>query len=253
MAAMFAVGAVTAAPAVAAPAATNYVALGDSYHTGVGTRNYDPASGDCRRSPQAYAALYAKAKGANFTFAACSGARTADVINSQSNALNASTNLVTVGIGGNDAGFADILTKCQLGSDSECRTAVDGAIAFAQRDLPARLDNVYRTIKSKAPNARVIVVGYPRLFDPNAGLCGMSKPKRTALNQAADILSDVTAARASAAGAVYADVRSQFARNGNCASPEWVNGLSLPVVESYHPNARGNAEGYLPVLNRVAG
>ncbi|MGO1048708.1 SGNH/GDSL hydrolase family protein [Crossiella sp. CA198] len=260
LAALFVAGAVTAAPAMAAPAKAaapvDYVALGDSYHSGVGTRQYDSASGDCRRSPLAYPALWAKShQTSSFTFAACSGARTADVTGKQLGALNANTDLVTVGIGGNDAGFADILTRCQLGSDNDCRSAVDGAIAFAQRDLPARLDSVYRAIKAKAPNAKLVVLGYPRLFDggPSCSFGGMGQTKRVKLNSAADILSDVVSGRASANGATYVDVRSAFATHGICSSNEWVNGLSWPIVESYHPNSKGNADGFLPALNRVTG
>src|ERR1700754_1011327 len=89
-------------------AAPAYVALGDSYSSGNGAGNYISSSGDCHRSNSAYPALWASANSpSSFTFAACSGAVTTDVINSQLGSLNASTGLVTLTIGGNDAGFAD--------------------------------------------------------------------------------------------------------------------------------------------------
>src|SRR5688572_14889483 len=114
---------VTAAAAVialanpASAAAVNYVALGDSYASGLGTGSYDGASGSCKRGPLAYPALWAAATApASFKSVACSGAKTGDVIN-QSATLASSTNLVTVQVGGNDAGFTDVITTCTFGSD----------------------------------------------------------------------------------------------------------------------------------------
>ncbi|MBO0769122.1 MAG: lipase, partial [Solirubrobacterales bacterium] len=89
----------------AASAATGYVALGDSYSSGVGTRDYYSDSGSCDRSPKAYGPLVAAAKGYSLNFQACSGAKTTDVNSNQLGALNSSTGLVTITIGGNDAGF----------------------------------------------------------------------------------------------------------------------------------------------------
>jgi lysophospholipase L1-like esterase len=92
-----------AMPAQAA-SAVHYVALGDSYSSGVGAGS---TSGSCVQSPNAYGPLWAKANSAaSFTFAACSGARTSDVINSQLSSLSASTTLVSITIGGNDANFS---------------------------------------------------------------------------------------------------------------------------------------------------
>ena len=58
-----AAAAVVSALSVAAPAAAqssaNYVALGDSYSSGVGAGNY--SDGSCDQSANAYSALWAKA------------------------------------------------------------------------------------------------------------------------------------------------------------------------------------------------
>jgi lysophospholipase L1-like esterase len=89
----------TRIPAQAAPA-VNYVALGDSYASGVGAGS---VSGSCGQSPNAYPALWATASSpASFKFAACSGATTSDVISSQLSSLSSSTTLVSMTIGGND-------------------------------------------------------------------------------------------------------------------------------------------------------
>src|ERR1700755_1935176 len=82
-------------PAQAA-SAVHYVALGDSYSSGVGAGS---TSGSCGQSPNAYAPLWGKANSpASFTFAACSSARTSDVISSQLSSLSASTTLVSITI-----------------------------------------------------------------------------------------------------------------------------------------------------------
>jgi lysophospholipase L1-like esterase len=96
----------------AAAYADNYVALGDSYSSGTGTRDYSLNSG-CQRGPYAYPALIkADRPGTNLTFVACSGATTGDVLANQVPSLNASTNVVTITIGGNDAGFSSVITAC---------------------------------------------------------------------------------------------------------------------------------------------
>src|SRR5690349_4230487 len=115
-------GGIAAGPAAADPLAQagKYVALGDSYSSGTGAGSYG-SSGSCKRSANAYAQLWANANApSSFVFVACSGAVTTDVINNQVGALTADTSLVTISIGGNDAGFADVMTDCNLGSDSDC-------------------------------------------------------------------------------------------------------------------------------------
>ena len=113
-----------AVPALAAPA-TEYVALGDSYASGVGTRDYFPDSGDCKRGPKAYPQLWADEHGvAKFSFDACSGAVTDDVNSGQLGSLSGSTTLVTISVGGNDVGFSKTMESCLLGSDDACDEAV---------------------------------------------------------------------------------------------------------------------------------
>ncbi|MCI4065187.1 SGNH/GDSL hydrolase family protein [Micromonospora sp. R77] len=242
-----------AAPASAA--GTDYAALGDSYSSGVGTNNYDGTSGSCLRSPQSYPRLWVNSHTvASFQFVACSGATTREVLNNQLGALNSGTDLVTISIGGNDAGFANVVTTCRLGSDSSCLSAVNTAKAYISNTLPGRLDETYRAIRSRAPGARVVVLGYPRLFE--LGSCGfgsISEYKRSLLNGGSDTMSGVISARAGAAGFSYVDVRGRFAGHGVCASTPWINGTTFPVVESYHPKAAGYSGGYLPALAAATG
>src|ERR671937_615856 len=145
--------------------AVRYVALGDSYSSGTGTRTYYDSN--CQRSVYAYPYLLHNAHPDwAFVHAACSGAKTGDVINTQSASLTADTNWVTYTIGGNDAGFSSVITECAKPSwSSDCDGAINNAQAFINNTLPGRLDQVNNAIKSRAPNAKVIALDYPRIFN----------------------------------------------------------------------------------------
>jgi lysophospholipase L1-like esterase len=233
------------AQAVAGP----YTALGDSYSSGVGTRTYYSDSGSCYRGPNAYPVKVAAQLGAPLTFAACSGARVPDVLN-QLGSLNASTALVTVSVGGNDAGFADVITRCALPWPWTCTNEINNANNYIRNTLPGTLDNLYGQIRAKAPNARVAVVGYPRLFNGRECNVGarISAAEQSSLNATADLLATTIGARAAAHGFRFVDVRTVFTGHAVCDSVEWLNGLSNPVLESYHPNVAGQAGGYTPLV-----
>ena len=235
----------------ASAAGENYVALGDSYASGTGAGSY--SGGSCYRSANAYPNLWAKANApASFTFAACSGATTVDVRNTQVNSLTAATSLVSISIGGNDAGFADVMITCTTSSDSTCVSRVNEAKAWAQANLPARLDATYAAIKQRSPNARVVVMGYPKIFK-SSWCWWFSTTKRNAINGASDMLSDLTQGRALAAGFKYEDVRDNFAGHEVCSSSEWINGIVWGnLVESYHPNAAGHTSAYYPAFRGAA-
>jgi lysophospholipase L1-like esterase len=248
-------GLVTATAADAA-AVVNYVALGDSYSSGLGAGDYISSSGSCDRSTNAYPEQWAAANSpATFTSVACSGAATADVINSQVSALSASTTLVSITIGGNDAGFASVMETCVLRSTSTCVNAVKTAETFVAGQLPARLDSTLQTIAAHAPNAKVVVLGYPDLYDlSKSGSCiGLSTQDRTALNQGADDLDNALQAAARANHDTFADVRGQFAGHEICDSGSWLHSVDiLAISSSYHPTAAGQELGYLPVFSRDA-
>jgi lysophospholipase L1-like esterase len=233
----------------------HYVALGDSYSAGVGTRKYLPESGTCMRSPDAYPELWAQAHDpATFTFVACDGATTAQVEQNQISALNSETTLVTVSVGGNDVGFTSVLTHCLLLSEVGCRDAVDKAEQAVRDQLPAKLDATYAKIRAAAPHAKVIVVGYPELN--SLGTCsipGYTDAKRAAINEGADLLASVISSRAAAAGFSYADPRPAFQGHGVCSSAAWINGPTSPVWNSFHPTVEGQSDGYLPTVDAITG
>ncbi|MFP3990276.1 SGNH/GDSL hydrolase family protein [Streptomyces sp. E11-3] len=236
-------------------AASGYVALGDSYSSGVGAGNYDSGSGDCKRSNRAYPALWAAANApSTFHFTACSGARTSDVVNSQLGPLSSTTGLVSISVGGNDAGFADVMLTCVLQSDSACLSRIEEAERYVDTTLPGRLDSVYSAIESRASNAHVVVLGYPRFYKLGGGcFLGLSETKRAAINGAADYLNTATAKRAADHGFTFADVTPAFTGHEICSSASWLHSVKWSNIgESYHPTAAGQSGGYLPTLTRAA-
>lgn len=240
---------------VASPAqavGSSYVALGDSYSSGVGTRAYLNDGTSCQRSVYAYPSLIAAARGFSLTLRACSGATVADVTTGQLSALASSTAYVTLSVGGNDAGFASVLTECaKPGWLSNCNGAIDRAQATINGVLPSRLTTLYASIRVKAPNAKVVIVGYPRVFngqDCNA-LTWFSPAEETRLNATADLLNSRLATAAGSAGFTFANPTSAFVGHAVCAGAEWINGLSSPITDSYHPNRAGHASGYTPVVS----
>ena len=210
---------VSAAPAHAAN--PSYVALGDSYSSGTGTRSYISDGTSCLRSVYAYPSLIASAKGYDLNFRACSGAKIVDVSNTQLSAL------------------------------SNCNGAIDKAQAYVNQTLPGALNTLYANIKARAPQAKVTVVGYPHIFngvDCNL-LTWFSASEMTRLNAMADLVNSTTRARATAAGFSFADPTTPFGGHAVCSSSEWINGLSNPIQESYHPNRTGQASGYTPTVS----
>jgi lysophospholipase L1-like esterase len=240
---------ISSGPAQAA--APDYVALGDSYASGVGTRSYISGSGSCYRSTYAYPYIDAGRIGATLSFQACSGARVADVSNNQLGPLNSGIELVSVQVGGNDAGFSSVITECAKPSWlGDCNGAIDNAVNIINNTLPGRLDGLYGSIRGRAPSASVVVVGYPRLFngiDCNAGTF-FSAAEMTRLNQTADLLNSRISARASAAGFSFVNPTQAFIGHAVCGNPEWINGLSNPIMESYHPNRAGQV-GYADLVD----
>ncbi|MFD3569502.1 SGNH/GDSL hydrolase family protein [Streptomyces sp. NPDC058667] len=239
-------------PANAATAAgERYVALGDSYSSGVGAGSYLSDSGACQRSSKAYPSLWAAANApASFAFTACSGATSTTVKDSQLSPLNSSTTLVSVTAGGNDVGFADVMQTCVLQSESTCVNAVNTAVAKVDNVLPGSLSALYGAIRSRAPQARVVVLGYPKFYRLNGGcIAGLSETERAAINRGSDALNSVLAARAAAAGFVYSSVVDEFTGHEICSSDAWLHSVAVPVSNSYHPKAAGHAGGYLPAFH----
>ena len=247
-------GLLAAAPAASAQSTAHYVALGDSYSSGVGAGNY--SDGSCDQSSNAYPVLWSNANApASFANETCSGATTSSVISSQLGALNSGTTLVSITVGGNDVGFSSVMETCVLESTSSCVSAVNNSENEVANQLPGELNSVLGDIKADAPNARVVVLDYPQLYDlSKSSTCiGLSTTDRTALNQGASEMDSAIQAAAGRYGDVFADVQNQFAGHQICDSSSWLHSVNfLDLSESYHPTASGQSSGYLPIFTAAA-
>lgn len=257
--------AATAVPASAAPrgatsaagaahaAGVHYVALGDSYASGLGT---GIERGNCDRSPAAYGPQWSRAHHpASFTFAACSGATARSIRIHRLSALTAATTLVSVTAGGNDVGFSDVIETCLIAPTRNCLLAIRGSEHAMITSLPRRLDRLLAAIRQHAPAAKVVLTGYPLLFDPSRpGSCAqLSHREQAEFNRAANLLDDTIRSAAARHGAAFADVRAAFRHHAICDGAAWVHGLVLfSPTESFHPTIAGQTRGYLPAFTAAA-
>lgn len=240
------------APAVATAAPVRYVALGDSYAAGVGARP-DPATGDCRRSAASYPALWAaRHDPASFVSVACSGATSGEVIARQVRTVSADTTLVTITVGGNDTGFGPVLAVCSTARDDEtCLRAIRGGERAARWIAPGGLISTIVGVRLQAPGAKILVLGYPRLFEPGPDCDVPGVPnavRREALNRAADTLDAALADAAGRFRGQFVDVRAAFAGHGVCSADPWITPPPASAPAIYHPTPQGYRDGYLPAF-----
>jgi hypothetical protein len=161
--------------------------------------------------------------------------------------------LVSVTIGGNDANFASTMETCILSSTSTCESKVAADEQIVSTQLPGRLNTMLADIRAKAPSARIVLVGYPDFYDLSASFCiGLSSGDHQAIDTGIDLLDSVMATAAASNGAVFADPRAQFSGHELCDGAGWLNSLTIPVGNSYHPTATGQKSGYLPVFTAAA-
>lgn len=217
--------------------ALEYDALGDSYASGYGV---PPYSETCGRSESAYAVQLDRLRKIDLDdFVACAGATTATLVSGgQLEALDDDTDLVTISIGGNDIRWGDAVGACLVGTDEQCAAAIAGTRAAITNVLPGLLDAVYTQVATGAPDARVLVTGYPRLFSPKYGAYfAASVAEQRALNDGADLLNKVIAKAAKRHHFRFVSVTPLFRNHGANAPHPWILGLTDPG--RFHPNAKG--------------
>ncbi|GAB4005294.1 SGNH family lipase [Glycomyces albus] len=249
--AVVAATAVALLPAAAEATGTDvveYAALGDSYSSGSGAGPYTDFL--CQRSDHAHPVLLAAELDAHLTFVACGGATTEDVLEEQIDALDEDTDLVTIGVGGNDIGWTDAILACIVPL-YDCTWEIAEAERKVIEELPAKLDAVYAAITAAAPSAEVYVTGYPRLFAAEntcdaLGLISIAEQER--MNDGADLLSETIAGVAHDHGFTFVDMRDAFDDHAICADEPWIHGLTIFEVP-YHPNVDGHLLGYHPTLS----
>lgn len=249
---------------VAAPAGEelDYVALGDSYTSGPSIPDQVGDRPGCARSDRNYPQVVAAALGATLTDVSCSGATTTDLVSPQAvaggvnepqlDAIDAGTDMVTVGIGGNDIGFAEIVVACisltPLGQPCQDRFATPDGDEISRRIAATAplVGAVLAEVRRRAPSADVYAVGYPAIL-PDHGLgCWPLMPFAFAdvayLSGRQRELNAMIAAQAEANGAVYVDAYAASIGHDACtlAGTRWVEGfVPLAPAAPVHPNAAG--------------
>ena len=240
------------------------MALGDSYTASplTGT-NAGPPPG-CFRSVNNYPHLTATAFGAQLTDVSCSGATTKEFGTAQTTdagvnppqyaALARTTKLVTVGIGGNDIGFSEIVRTClsatPFGSPCKDHYTAGGTDELRARinALGGKLATVLKEVHRRAPDARVALVGYPSVLPASGPGCYPAVPITPGdvdyLRGVLTALNTRIQRSADAGSAVYVDTATSTVGHDVCQAPgtKWIEGL-IPTAPAFpvHPNAQGSA------------
>lgn len=255
-----------AAPAQTAPPPrdVDYVAIGDSYSAGTGADTTGPfvPTLPCTQTANGYvdkvdlAAPVVLVKNA-----ACHGALLAqptwDGVTSVKDQiaqlialgdLSKDTELVSMTAGANDAGVSNVLFNCITATPDDC----SGAVLASQQALPqvrAKLIDAFAAVHSKAPRARIVVLGYAMLFN-TAGFPVIPADRQVLINAGTAGLNATIASAAAEANTLYGaqvkyvDVTARFAGHEvNTLSP-WLflSQVDLSEPRNFHPNQAGHAQ-----------
>jgi lysophospholipase L1-like esterase len=240
-----------------------YVALGDSFTSGPLIPTTDVASG-CFRSDHNYPALLAHELGiTDFVDVSCSGATTGDLVGRQRTladarvppqlrAVKPDATLVTVGIGGNDFELFTHLTQTctQLrASDptgSPCRDAMEHGgrdLLGVTAEIGRNVERALERVSARAPEARVVLVGYPRIA-PVSGGCPAKFPYADGDiafgDQVQRALNDAMRRAAHRAGADFVDMYAASRGHDVCSAAPYVNGQRTlqNQAAAFHPFER---------------
>lgn len=183
--------------------------------------------------------------------------------------------VLTIGIGGNDAGFSDILKNCLV---YECEYAQQGSLKMSNlvisiAGLKDELANTYRQVKQAAPDTRIYAIGYPIFATAEDDQCGtlgalLSRQERELIDQSIRYLNKVIKAAADEAGVVYVEIGDSLGNAKLCGTESDIafNGLSkgddndLEGIcfitecvgnESFHPNELGHSLIQSTIMTRT--
>lgn len=257
-----------------------YVALGDSYTAAPLVPNQVGQPAGCARSDNNYPSVVARALAiASFRDVSCSSATTAHMTGPQAvrlgtnppqfDGLSDDTQLVTVGVGGNDVGLVGAAVVCaQLGLTAPTGTACrshfnaggsDAVVAQIAATAP-KIEAVLQGIRARAPMARILLVGYPDVLPRSGSGCYPLVPLSPDDVRYFDGLiiqtNTMLAEQAVANGAEFVDTYLESVGHDVCTLPgtRWFEGL-VPTAPAYpmHPNALGMQSMARSVLRVLGG
>lgn len=135
-----------------------------------------------------------------------------------------SPEVITIGIGGNDAGFGDFMAACvtpgtcELAQPSSKKSS-DALVRIAQNHN--RLVDTYKKVKLSAPDARIYVHGYPKFVEGVGGYCAVNvrldDQERLYVENVIHYMNEVVSSAAREAGVAYVDVENIFDRQKLCS------------------------------------
>lgn len=264
----------------------DYVALGDSYSSGEGAFDYGAAGSDegCHGSAHAYSQVIHDRYDfdGDMVFGACTGARLEHLTGdygdhgqgAQADLLDEDTSLVTMSLGGNDVDWAALVSHCiqaelARGDDDDCEADKDGEVSDRIEGLRDDFEAAYEELRERAPNARIVIVGYPRFFPepPEGNFSYQTGPVSHTLidartqawiNTKARQLNDLMAEVATDSGVEFVDAYDAFDGHELTSGDPWMWGVDLDggsawdaisggdvgaLIDSrsFHPNRDGQA------------
>lgn len=253
------------------------VAFGDSYTAGTWTAATQPSPAlFCAQAAHNYPRQVARALGMSLDDRSCNGARTGNVLTPQEfqgetapaqiDGLTPDTRLVTIALGVNDNGLFGTLVGCShytavSTSSAPCKDSVLASTPNAVSQIPGvtvSLVSAVRAIKTKAPQARVVLLGYPQVL-PDGPQCPARWPitrgDATWVNETLSQLDDAIKTAAAQTGSTFFDLRSVTASHTVCAAEPWFNGSSVAGHDgaTYHPRSgymTGVAQALVASLTR---
>ena len=257
------------APSVANAAGASYVAMGDSYTSAPGVLPVSPtAPAGCGQSEVNYPHLVAAALGLSLTDVSCGGAKTEDFTIEQLpgqppqfDALTPTTEVVTVGMGGNDHNlFATLLGECTALDSGKpnvgapCKEHEEEFVQKTFEEDKGPAEDALREIHVLSPNAKVFVIGYPDIT-PAHGYCPSAIPWTTGdlrwfRNRVQKVGNKMLREGARANGAIFVNTFPPSVGHDLCqeVGTRWIEPLigSLTGVP-VHPNALGEEHDAIDV------
>jgi lysophospholipase L1-like esterase len=238
---------------------SRYVALGSSMAAGPGIWPPDlGAPPPAMRSTNNYPHLVAKRLGLRLVDVTYSGATTANLLlesqfgaRPQVEALDGSEELVTVTIGGNDVGYVPMLFAAGLPRLARSLPLIGGRLR-EKLDPTARdralvevgesLKEVGRTLRQRAPRAKVLFVDYLTLLPPDGAARPLSDVDVALGRRVADTLEHLTGAAAADTGCEWVRAAEASREHHAWSSEPWTTRWGLPIpgrTAPLHPNAAG--------------
>ena len=160
------------------------------------------------------------------------------------------TAYVTISVGGNDAGFADVLTDLRpAGLAQRLQRRHRQGPVLHQQHAARRPEHAVRDHPAGRPGE-----GHRRRLPAHLQRRGLQPAHLVLPTEEAGSTPPPTCSTPRRPRAPRGRVRLRqpdlrFVGHARVRSTEWINGLSNPVVESYHPNRSGHASGYTPTVS----